>query len=194
MSEQTREERDPGALRVAFLAMRDSADGQGYYGGVLVADALGKPLEFRCTTEAVRPTKVQRTLYGESLLPCIATELIGAPLLQAVQVRPEVVLVPDQMLLELRPATTYPVLLVERYGEAFEVTDAVEEEAAASEALLRSPQSRFQPVVLRAHPRYAADASEWRGRLAEAFGRMDLMEPFERVKTALEQLEGEREV
>ena len=36
-------------------------------------------MEFRCTAP-VRPNPLQRTLYGRTLLPHIAVELIGAPL------------------------------------------------------------------------------------------------------------------
>ena len=65
--------------RLAFLGY--SEFDKGYRGGILVTDEWGKPLEFRCTSP-VHPNPVQRTLYGQTLLPHIAVELIGAPLLR----------------------------------------------------------------------------------------------------------------
>ena len=63
--------------RLAFLGY--SEFDKGYRGGILVTDEWGKRVEFRCTAP-VRPNPVQRTLYGRTLLPHIAVELIGAPL------------------------------------------------------------------------------------------------------------------
>jgi hypothetical protein len=41
-------------------------DPAGYLGGLLVVDDFGLPVEFRHSV-ALRPTKLQRTLYGDAL-------------------------------------------------------------------------------------------------------------------------------
>src|ERR1035438_9283152 len=69
---------------IAFLGYREFDDGAAYRGAILVTDEWSKPLEFRCTAP-VRPTDLQRTLYGKSMLPHILTELIGAPLISSVR-------------------------------------------------------------------------------------------------------------
>jgi hypothetical protein len=63
--------------RLAFLWY--SEFDKGYRGGIPAADEWGKRVEFRCTAP-FRPNPLQRTLYGRTLLPHIAVELIGAPL------------------------------------------------------------------------------------------------------------------
>ena len=55
----------------------------GYFGGILVADEFGLPVEFRHTLP-VRPTKLQRAIYGDALdryvrAVVIAQRLVAGP-------------------------------------------------------------------------------------------------------------------
>ncbi|KPJ75366.1 MAG: hypothetical protein AMS14_03700 [Planctomycetes bacterium DG_20] len=52
-------------------------------GGALVTDPSTEPLEFRCTS-AVRPTALQRILWGARLDGHVAANLIGLPLLRKI--------------------------------------------------------------------------------------------------------------
>jgi len=67
---------------VAFVTLTEVEDDV-FRGGILVTDSSGKPVEFRCTSP-IRPNAVQRTLYGGTLMPHIAVELVGEvlPLVQ----------------------------------------------------------------------------------------------------------------
>src|SRR5258708_21460228 len=98
-------------IRIAFLGYMELEKGSAYRGGILVADEWGKPLEFRCTAP-VRPNPVQRTLYGETLMPHIAVELVGTPLLRTLEERPEVVVIQDDVFFDLRNHTATPVLRI----------------------------------------------------------------------------------
>jgi hypothetical protein len=69
----------------------------GYVGGVLVTDDFGLPLEFRHTLP-VRPTKLQRALYGTSLDRYLRRVVIARRLLESVEHAPPVVLVDDPVL------------------------------------------------------------------------------------------------
>src|SRR5436305_14763739 len=63
-----RRRRRPPARRdgmIGYLAVT-AQEPLGYLGGVLVADEYGLPVEFRHTLP-VRPTKLQRALYGSAL-------------------------------------------------------------------------------------------------------------------------------
>ena len=51
---------------LAFVALAEVEEGV-LRGGILVTDAQGKPVEFRCTSP-IRPNAVQRTLYGGTLM------------------------------------------------------------------------------------------------------------------------------
>ena len=74
-----------------------------FRGGVLVTDAQGKPLEFRCTS-AIQPTAVQKTLYGGTLNAHMAVELTARPLLNAVKQEYDAVFVTQDDFIELRKA------------------------------------------------------------------------------------------
>ena len=49
----------------------------GYFGGYLIISAIGRPLEFHCTSP-VRPSRAQEILYGPTLQPYLMGEQIGA--------------------------------------------------------------------------------------------------------------------
>ena len=106
-------------------------------GGILITDAHGKPVEFRCTSP-IRPNAVQRTLYGSTLMPHIAVELVGSPLLKNVQTSPDVVLVQQEEFLTLRERFDKPLLLAVRQGQDIRLSE--EEGEKLPEDLLSSPR------------------------------------------------------
>ena len=63
-------------VRLMFISTKDFADGEAIRGGMLVTDAQTKPLEFRCT-DPVRPTSLQKVLYGKMLENHVLVTLIG---------------------------------------------------------------------------------------------------------------------
>ncbi|MCC5666361.1 hypothetical protein LC653_21180 [Nostoc sp. CHAB 5784] len=58
-------------------------------------------------TEPVRPTKIQRTLYGEILYDYILVELIALPLLTALKEKPNIVIVQDEILINVNQKHEY---------------------------------------------------------------------------------------
>ncbi len=163
--------------RLAFLWLEELGEGV-FRGGALVTDRRGAPIEFRCTSP-VRPTRLQRTLYGGTLLTCMCVELTGRPLMKELSEQPDVVLVAQPGFVELRDYVDRPVLMVGRQESA----DA---EAEASRSVpLSSPSGRFAPVVVTCHWRRPEDLDATLGGLGAAFARFDLSEPFARIKTAL---------
>ncbi len=75
--------------KVAFLGYLEFVNSASYRGAILVTDDWGKPLEFRCTAP-VKPTAVQRTLYGSTLTPHLLVALIAKPLMDALNEEPAV--------------------------------------------------------------------------------------------------------
>lgn len=67
---------------IGFLSLIETEAKDGYLGALLVTDARGIPQEFRCT-HPVKPTTVQKSLYGDTLLPHIGINLCGIPLIKA---------------------------------------------------------------------------------------------------------------
>ena len=168
--------------RLAFLGY--SEFDTGYRGGILVTDDWGKPLEFRCTAP-VHPNPVQRTLYGRTLLPHIAVELIGAPLLRILQEKPEIVIIRDEIFFDVRRHIEVAVVRLRRQGEEVTVSDS-SDRAKITPTVMDSPSGKFQPIVMEAHREFAQDSAACRYQLIDLFGRWDLIEPFDRLTNALE--------
>jgi hypothetical protein len=152
-----------------------------FRGGILVTDPRGKPLEFRCTSP-IHPNSVQKTLYGGTLWPHIAVTLVGLPLLRGVTQSPDILMVNQADFLEMRPEMDAPVLLLSRQGETMTLAEGAE--LRAIRELVTSPSGRFDPIVATCHWEHGADLRVIE-RLRAACSAIDLMEPFERINSAL---------
>ncbi len=154
-------------LRLGFLTAVDSPE-QGYVGGLLVTNQLGRPLEFQCTTP-VKPNRTQEILYGPTLESFILAELIGKTLVEKAGVKPHLILTDRAPILELREQVQLPVLLVESKSE----------NAAGSETVVLGRQT------LRFHAAHTDDRQVIESRAGRIPDDADLGEPFDRVREAL---------
>jgi hypothetical protein len=187
---QTETQTETPPIRIAFLGYMELEKGAAYRGGILVVDEWGKPLEFRCTAP-VRPNPVQRTLYGETLMPHIAVELVGAPILRTVEEKPLVVVIQDEVFFDLRNHTETPLVRIRRQGTQVKMTGSDESKKSAS-IVIDSTTGKFQPVILEAHRQFPNDLAAWREKLSQLFGRWDLIEPFDRLAKALDYVHQEK--
>jgi hypothetical protein len=174
---------------IGFLGCREFENGEAYRGAILVvADESAKPIEFRCTAP-VRPTKLQRTLYGQSLLPHVLTELIGVPLISSVRERPQIILIGDEAYFDVRYKIPTPVIRVSRPGTP---KTKQEDRAKYKSLVLQSASGKFAQVEIEAHWNFAADLDSSGERLRDLFGRWDLAEPFKRLSDGLQYVHDER--
>ena len=165
---------------IAFLGYREFDDGEAYRGAILVADEFSKPLEFRCTAP-VRPTQLQRTLYGKSLLPHILTELIGVPLISSVREKPQLILIGDESYFDIRHKISAPVIRITKSN------------GSKSKGLsIQSSSGKFEQLEIQAHPKFPADLDAAGDRLRDLFARWDLIEPFQRMTEGLQYVHDER--
>lgn len=143
----------------------------GYVGGLLVTNQMGRPLEFQCTTP-VRPNKTQEILYGPTLQAFIYSELIGKTLFDRLSVKPDLIVIAQPELLDLRP------LIPAVVGCLIETSDSKKE----------LPDQTFVQVGMQ-HVRFNAkfndDADLIASRSNVITADSDLSEPLERVKEAL---------
>lgn len=149
-----------GKLRIGFLDLASFEDGAATRGGCLVTDEMTRPLEFR-VSGAVRPTSLQKVLYGDTLHEYICTDLLGVPLMQTLEALPDFVLVRDAEFLKIRPRVEVPVLWVRGTVEG--------------------------QYVLQTFPGYDEEAEEAREALPKKLRGRGILEPFARVKKALEE-------
>lgn len=153
----------PQKLRLGFIAAID-VDGRGHIGGLLVTNHNGRPLEFQCTTP-VKPDRNQEILYGRMLRPWLLGELIGKTLLDRASIKPELIVVDDDDLLELRNHTETPVA-----------------------STLKSQASKAADLEgrhLKFHDDHSSDSEFISEKLHLLPGQADLEEPLQRVHEAL---------
>lgn len=197
----TRENDDE--CRLGFLAAIEVPE-RGYIGGLLVTNRFGRPLEFQCTTP-VKPNRTQEILYGPTLIPFVLGELIGRTLLEKVGVKPHFVLTESTEVLEVRSHVGLPVAYLEadakatseQPAEVAEVNATVAEEVGAEpsgesaeapvETVEVPPKRTVSGRKLRFHMAHESDRDEIEGRIAALPREIDLREPFERVREALEE-------
>jgi len=162
---------DEGELAFGFLTTVESPT-RGLFGGYLVVDALGRPIEFHCTAP-VKVSRAQQILYGASLDSHLHGQQVGESLLAEAKTLPAVVLTDSESMLHVRPHTSLPVVLVQREGESKAETDAA--------AFVMGG------ATVRPHACDANLTGDLAARLSALATSVDLCEPFERVRAALDE-------
>jgi hypothetical protein len=145
---------------LAFLSVETFDDGAAFRGGCLVTDESTRPIEFR-VSGAIRPSSLQKILYGDTLHEYVCTVLIGEPLLKSVESQPAFVLVRDAEFLKLRPQLEMPLLWVRSTVD--------------------------NQYALQAFPGYEAEADAVGEMMPERLRGHNVTEPFLRIRAALEE-------
>ena len=170
---------------VAFLSLIKNKSETNYMGAVLVTDFFGVPMEFRCT-HPVKPTEIQKQLYGSTLDRYIGVELCGKPLLGALQRTTQLIIVSSQLLLAVREGSQSPVLLVRRAGEVLNVLGS--DGATPQEMKIDVKNRGFESITVRVHESFPADMDESKKLIGELIQNVDPLEPFDRIAKAVEAL------
>lgn len=150
-----------------FLTVVESQT-HGLFGGYLLVDAGGRPLEFHCTTP-VTISRAQAILYGPTLDADVRGRQIGAALLAEASMLPQVVLVDESATAAVREHTRVPVAIVQSLTAV---------EAPASE-WLRVGEARVRMAVTA-----GADPVD-----PPPLPPFDLLEPFERIRAAIDEVQ-----
>jgi len=157
---------------VGFLTVAESTE-SGYVGGLLVVNALGRPLEFHATAP-IRPSRAHEILFGATLLPFLLGERIAGSLVAHAKHPPRLVL-------------TDRLEVWRGLGDACEALAWL----GSRESLLSTQESLLphalstdaHPIVLPA----ARTSSELVKSILAELRIEDLTEPFERIREALEE-------
>ena len=170
-------------LRLAFISYVETETG-----AALITDHVTKPLEFRCTTP-VKPNPVQRTLYGATLRAHIAVDLVGIPLIDAIQEKPQIVIAQDNSFLGLRPKIAHFLVCVAKQGEQFSTESARHLRESTDPGMLVCESGRFQPLSVVTHWKYTGELPAILNILRPVFSVVDLLEPFARIEKAVAEVE-----
>jgi hypothetical protein len=158
-------------VKLAFLDIELFDNGAAIRGAVLITDLDTKPYEFRITSP-IRPSLLQRVLYGNTLDDYVHIELIGVPLLRELREKVNLVLVAKPALLRIRPKLSTPVALLRRDSKS--VSDTPD----ANEGSLKI-------VTITTHRDFSAETAVAQSLLASVMQKRDFLEPFERLRVAL---------
>lgn len=168
---------------IGFLSVLEIA-GIGFCGGYLLLNSSGRPVEFHCTLP-VNPDRAQRILYGSTLEPFLYSEHIGKPLLEKSRLSPGAIFVEQASLLDLDSHAAKPVVHIFRESNIDNTLESNETDVATAAA----PQSES---VLKFNSGCIDRDLSTRAMVELLDQRMDLLEPFERIRDALNEAHSAR--
>jgi len=177
----------PDLVLLGYLAEYISSSGT-YYAGILVVNERGLPREFR-HTDGVKPSRLQQTLYGDSMDSCLGMDSLGPALYNVLGVKPAV------MLLDERGKRVFGDFVLEH------LPAAIVKAAKSAEAIFMdqiSPMGNMLDALQFDHHgvadshvfAYIEDNETKSGAQAikSAHGKMNLVSPFDRVRSVLAQV------
>lgn len=175
--------------RVGYYRLLSDQSNDWMLGAILVTDDLGKPEEFK-VTYPVRPTLLQRQLYGHSLITHVGIELCGKPLFHSLDTRPNLLLVDDERFLLLVDdnSMSCPVTFMERAGGSIALSNTSQNTASHRQTIQPST-AKFQPVTVAYPTSYRQEQIRDTANLIDYFfSAFDLVEPFNRIEVAIQAL------
>ncbi len=161
----------PSSIHLGFLSIFQEASG--FFGGYLVTNSWGRPLEYRVST-AVQPNRVQQVLYGPTLTEYIVNDVIGKTLIDKCSVPVHLVVVDTLSALALRSRVEVAVVAV--------VPPEAAQKASGGEWISLAHARSSLPLAYSA--RFAADADYLAAVLERVDPALDLSEPFGRIREA----------
>ncbi|MBI2825687.1 MAG: hypothetical protein HYX69_13465 [Planctomycetia bacterium] len=190
----TCEPRGDSPCALGFLTVVETAS-QGLVGGYLLLDVHARPLEFHCTAP-VKANRAQEILYGPTLAPYLYGEQIGRTLVRASRLRPLAVFTDRPAALSTAMHVDVSVWLVVPPDRGAPHDAASADERLRLDAPHVSPcdpstvpcgRNRLaRPTGVRTIGDQGAAASVDQ-RLAAVAGPLDLAEPFDRIRAAIEE-------
>ena len=165
--------------KIGFLETYAPDDNGGIMGAILVTDADTKPLEFRVTAP-IKTTNFQKTLYGDVLLEHILVELISVPLINALNEEIDIILVKNNLFLGAN--NKQGVRIVHVFGD----NDSSAKGGKNAQELKGSTSNG--KMLVETSKKYESELGQMKDLLNEIAENRNLLEPFDRLKQACEQV------
>ncbi|MBC8276254.1 MAG: hypothetical protein H8E40_14970 [Chloroflexi bacterium] len=165
--EDANEAKDPSSLVLSYLICPQDA-ANAFLGALMITDCRARPQHFSFVSP-IRPTRIQRILYGATLDEHVKIDVVAKKLLADVPVAPDVLFVDEPELVIARKITDFPT--------AF---------------LTKNPGAEIEPgrlTTLKYDTGPNTEDQEAVGRiLATLEDFVDLTEPFTRMREALKEV------
>jgi hypothetical protein len=157
-----------------------------FRGAALVTDSRGIPTDFRYT-EPVRPTKLERVLYGSALDIYLREDIILDNLLNAVEAKPSLWLLTDEALITaVQKISKLPAVAIAVSARSPLDQSGQCEPTGESGVFMLQADNISAPLRLVVSPENIPKISQLAQILTSSAEGMELMEPFTRVSRALE--------
>ena len=167
---------------VGFITVMENTQ-LGLFGGYLVLNAAGRPVEFHCTAP-VQPSRAQEILYGPTLRPFLYGEQIAKALLHRAKSKPLLVCTDEWPAMAVRPLIGSPVLWVDATGDEQPEHHDVPHAEATRADMLRFTLGEQSVAVLTTHQ---DDRRQVTDHWTEHLQDFDLAEPFQRIRDAIKE-------
>ena len=172
----------------------------GLIGGYLVLNHLGRPLEFHCTTP-VRANRAQEILYGTTLNAFLYGEQIAQTLIKRAKVKPYSVLTDCAQVLTAQEFVEMPICSIHRESPvseqnltvyASEKNDSSSENQSGVDFIPCFSTFRWSEHIIGRYKlalpeRVAGTSTETIDELKNVSSAIDFLEPFERIRLAIEE-------
>ncbi|MFI4876487.1 MAG: hypothetical protein ACIALR_14155 [Blastopirellula sp. JB062] len=176
---------------VGYLTVVD-AEQHGLFGGYLLLNSNGRPLEFHCTTP-VRANRAQEILYGPTLREYLCGEQIAAALVRKTKLAPQIICTDIVEVLAVRQHLEIPVIAVAP-ATVEPVTTAETDMAGQSWRVdgahpIAAPESRawfsLAGADVSVHDSFPQDRTDVVDVWETFAARIELTEPFGRIHEAI---------
>ncbi|MDO4550855.1 MAG: hypothetical protein Q4C96_06345 [Planctomycetia bacterium] len=167
---------------LGFLTVIQDAT-KGLFGGYLILNPAGRPVEFHCTAP-VRPNRAQQILYGPTLEPFLYGEQIAKTLIEKSKIMPRAICVDLPSIMCVRNLFSLPILLV------CEKSGTTQGKDTSPQAFSKEPEATeteflWNHHLLRAAHNKPEDIQAMQKCLEDLLIDFDLQEPFQRIREAI---------
>ncbi|HPF16928.1 MAG TPA: hypothetical protein P5107_08720 [Thermotogota bacterium] len=159
-------------MSLGYLMVTRTSDND-YVGGIMVTDPYAIPVEFKYS-EPIKPTGLQKILYGNSIEKYLLVDVIAKKLLQNLEEKPKFILIEDSRLLDIQFKTPIIFINMPKKG-AEDVKESKLREELSKDTLESGYDILFNGTL-------TSDDIKWLERISD---EIDILEPFHRLKEAL---------
>ncbi len=159
-------------MSLGYLMVTRTADND-YVGGIMVTDPYAIPVEFKYS-EPIKPTGLQKILYGNSIEKYLLVDVIAKKLLQNLEEKPKFILIEDSRLLDIQFKT--PIIFINMPTKGAEES----KESKLREELSKDTLESGYDILF--NGTLTSDDIKWLERISD---EIDILEPFHRLKEAL---------
>lgn len=178
-------------MQLAYL-VAEAIDELSWAGGLLVTDDHGLPIDFRYV-EPIRPTRIQKLIYGDSLKRYLLLDAIAGTLLKAANPRADWLFTPNMLLLDMETRVSGRLVVIGNgEKEPFNETGAWKIERPGEIALQVAQTG--PPVRLTFKARNEEETETVARELCRLTDQLDFTEPLRRVESALKEICSGKEI